>query len=472
MESLPEWGAWSLAPLIIALAAAFWTRSAAFSLLLGALVGVMMLGSDPAHGLNTLFQEALGSANFIWICEIVLLIGIFFELLKHSGVLSSMARKVPQRITTRKGVALTTWGMGLVIIDDYFSPLMSGSIMRPLADKAGMPREKLAFLLDSTTASVCILFPFAAWAAYFSGLLVAQGGPIHSPDIAVSAFIHAIPYNFYPILMLLFALLIALNRIPDFGPMAKAERRARETGQLFRPGANPLFDSDTLSDPSLSDEQAASAAPVLWLQLALPVLILFATIAAGIVLSGSVWIVEAFMAAVTFLALTLLLRKQLSGVADLVDHAFSGARSVVPALIIIALAYAINHITTQLGAAEYLIHISHDFMTPQLLVASVFLVSALISFSTGTSWGTYALMIPLVVPLAYAYNDASLDPLLYKTIAAIAGGGIFGDHASPVSDTSVLSSAGAGSDHMDHVITQLPYALVVAAVALLLYLVI
>ncbi len=297
-------------------------------------------------------------------------------------------------------------------------------------------------------------------------------------------FVHAVPYNFYPILLLLFTLAIALEVIPDFGAMAKAERRARTTGQLIRPGATPLFSTDSPADPSADSHSLDLSVPSiestaspsrrapLGLQLAAPIAILLGIIIAGIVLEGSVWIVEGFMGAVTFLSLTLFFRHQLDAVAALVEQVFAGARSVMPALIIIALAYSINSITTQLGAADYLIEVSRDFMTPKLLVVTVFLVSALISFATGTSWGTYALMIPLAIPLAYSFNGGILDPLLYKTVAAVAGGGIFGDHASPVSDTSVLSSAGAGSDHMDHVITQIPYALVVAGLATLLYLVV
>lgn len=464
---MTEWGVLSLTPMLVALVIAFRTRSAAFSLLAGCIIGVILLGLNPARGLTELFQRSLGNGEFIQVNLIVCLLGILFALLKETGAIGSFAMQFSKTRRSPRRIAFTTWAMGFFIVDDYFSPLMSGAIMRPLTDSIRMSREKLAFILDSTTASVCILVPFAAWGAYFTGLILAQGGPVETSLQAIEIFIHAIPYNFYPILLILFTLGICLRIIPDYGPMRLAEKRALETGELIRKGSTPLITTDSadiLNNPSGSVS--------LILYLLVPVVLLFGTAIGSFIFINEVRIAEAIMLAVGYLTVLMFFKKQLTGAEQLVAISTQGVKDVIPAVIIISLAYSINAVTQELGAANYLIAISQGYLTPELLVASTFLLTAFISFSTGTSWGAFAMMVPIALPLAYGYTDNQIDPLIFKTVAAIAGGGIFGDHASPVSDTSVLSSAGAGSDHMDHVITQLPYALTVAIVTTAIYLII
>ncbi len=460
-----ELGVWSLAPLIVALVFSFKTRSAAFSLFAGVLVGVVLMGDDPVRGMNALVQNSLGNADFLWLCEIIIFIGILFELFKESGVIAAFAKRVSRAGSSAKRVKFTSWAMGFVIVDDYFSPLMTGAIMRPLSDAARISREKLAFILDSTTASVCILVPFTAWGAYLVSLIVAQGGPVTNISEGMDLFVHSIPYNFYSIMLVVFTLGICLQFIPDFGPMRRAEIRARETGQVIREGGVPLIsdEGDTLTR---SKEHTVN----LLSDLLLPVLIVFGVAVGSFVYAQSILTAEAFMLAVFYLGGSMLFKKQLDGAAHLSEVAMRGVKNVMPAIIIVALANCINTITTELGAANFIISSTQSLLTPGLLVAITFLLTATISFSTGTSWGAYALMIPLALPLAYNFSGGTVDLLVLKTVAAVAGGGIFGDHASPVSDTSVLSSAGAGSDHMDHVVTQLPYALVVAGLTCVAYL--
>ncbi len=203
-----------------------------------------------------------------------------------------------------------------------------------------------------------------------------------------------------------------------------------------------------------------------------PVVIVLGVAVGSYVFFDSILIAEAFMIAVVYLSISMLITRQLKSVGQLTDAAMAGILSVIPAILIVALAYALNATTQSLGAAEWIINVSQGIMTPATVVALTFLLTAVISFATGTSWGAYALMIPLALPLAYSFTGGVVDPLVYKTVAAVVGGGIFGDHASPLSDTSVLASAGAGSDHMDHVITQIPYAVLIAVVTLVLYLVV
>jgi len=454
-----DWGALSLLPLVATLVLAFITRSALIAMLTGTFAGTVMLGGAPGVGLNELFQRALGNGDFIWICEIVVLIGILFELFRRAGVLGALARRFAGISGHRRGVELTSWGMGFVIVDDYFSPLLTGAVMRPMSDRAGIPREKLAFILDSTTASVCILVPFTAWGAYVSSLIAAQGGSVTSVAEGLTVFIAAIPYNFYPILMLLFTLLVCAGVIPDYGPMRKAEQRAATTGALVRPGGKPLVADD--GDDVLADAARMDAS--LLLELVMPVVLLIGVGAWTLVQTGSVRIVEAFMLAVAWLFCVLAIRQRFSGIEDVADAVVVGTKNVMPAVLIVALAYALNTVTAELGVGHYIVEQFTADLTPNSLVLITFLMTAAISFATGTSWGAYAVMMPVALPVAYEFTGGAVDALVCQTVAAIAGGGIFGDHASPVSDTTVLSSVGAGSDHIDHVVTQLPYALTVAA---------
>lgn len=463
---MTDWGLWSLTPLGVTLLLAFVTRSALLAMLIGVFVGTLMVGAVPGAGLNALFQASLGNADFIWICEIVVLIGILFELFKRADVLDALAQRFSARGGGRRRVELSTWGLGLVIVDDYFSPLMAGTVMRPLSDRARIPREKLAFLLDATTASVCILVPFTAWGAYVASLVASQVGGGMTADRALSVFIAAIPYNFYPWLMVAAALLLALGWLPDVGPMRRAERRARETGAVLRPGAQPLTDLG---------EGAAAAPPLpgrasLLMELALPVAVVIGIGVWSLVALGSVKIVEAFMAGVTSLVVVLGARRRLRRVRDLTDVIVRGAQGVMPALLVVALAYALNAVAQQLGVGAAIVAWFDGGLDGGRLVALTFGVTAAVAFSTGTSWGAFALMMPVALPVALDNAGGPMTPLVFQTVAAVAGGGIFGDHASPVSDTTVLASVGAGSDHMDHVVTQLPYALAGALLTIAAYL--
>ncbi len=461
-----EPGLLTLLPLAITLVLAFVTRSALVALAAGTFVGSLLLGAAPGVGLNELFQASLGNADFIWICQIVILIGVLFELFRRAGVMRTLAARFASARGGRRRVLVTTWGMGFLIVDDYFSPLLTGAVMRPMSDAARISREKLAFLLDSTTASVCILVPFTAWGAYLASLIAAQGGPVASTDQALTVFIQAIPWNLYPIIMLATALAVAIGLIPDIGPMRTAEVRALETGQVLRPGARPLAGDE---QQTTMDESGLAGTPSLLLELLVPVALLIGYGAWTLISNGSVQIVEAFLLATSYLLLALAVRRRLTSVEDVASTVVQGASNVMPALLIVSFAYALNAATVQLGASQVIVDLFADGLNPNGLVAATFLIAALMSFATGTSWGTFALMMPLSLPLAYEFSGGELTSLVYQTVAAVAGGGIFGDHASPVSDTSVLSSVGAGSDHFDHVVTQLPYALLVAALTLAVY---
>jgi len=475
VESEYSYGLLSLAPLVLALASAFVTRNAIFALFVGCMIGVIMMvyadtGSlifNPVYGFSDLVQASLGGGEFIWITLIVVFIGILFELFKKAGVIAKFAESVSTKCQTPRQVKAMTWLMGFIVVDDYFSPLMIGPIMRPLSDKAVVPREKLAFILDSTTASVCVLVPFMSWGAYLAGLILKEGGPVQDIETAISVFAHSIPYNAYPIFLLVFSLLICLEKFPDFGPMATAEERAKKESKVLRDGAVPMV-SDEGGDLFVQNDKAS-----LFSELLVPIVIIFGTVIVSYFVFNNMRIAEAFMSAVFYLSILLFLKGTLASVNELIRVCLQGINSVMPAVVLMALAYCVNSVTKDLGAAEYIMTVSEGLMTPEFFVAATFFITAVISFSTGTSWGAYALMIPFVLPLAYSFTSGNAaDPVVYKAIAAVVGGGIFGDHSSPVSDTSVLSSLGAGSDHMDHVLTQVPYALLVGVVTIGFYLIV
>jgi|TARA_B110000881_G_C18604615_1_gene538467 Na+/H+ antiporter NhaC len=462
---LGEWEYISLLPLVITLLLAFVMRSALIAMLVGTFIGTLLIGLTPGVGLNQIFQASLGNDDFIWICEIIILIGILFELFKSSGALNLLAERVMKRQKKRRNVELSAWAMGFMIVDDYFSPLLTGAIIRPISDRVSIPREKLAFILDATTASVCILFPFTAWGAYVSSLIAAQGGPVDSVEQALSIYILAIPYNIYPILLIIFTLFICAGLISDFGPMKTAEERVKNTGALIRSGSVPMVSEDDHIDVNAR----IGRQPSLVFELLMPIILIIGVGVISIVVLGSVKIVEAFLLAVTYLIIVATYKKRFKNAVEIGELIVSGMKSVSGALLIIALAYSLNTVTSELGAADLIIDLFAEDLTSSTLLIMTFLVTAIISFSTGTSWGAYAMTIPVVLPLAYELTGGQITPLIYQTVAAIAGGGIFGDNASPVSDTTVLSSVGAGSDHIDHVITQLPYALLIGAISIVFY---
>lgn len=454
-------------PLAITLVVAYASRSATFALITGCLTGIILYGRDPAGGFVDLASEALGNSEFIWITIIIIAIGILFEFYKYTGVFRSFTRKLASSFSSERGTGFSAWLMGLFIIDDYFSPLMSGMVMRPLTDRLRISREKLAFILDSTTAPACVLFPFTAWGAYLAGLTADQGGAAADPSIAFSVFLNSIPYNFYAIILIIFTLGIALKIIPDFGPMRKAEKRARTTGAVIRPGASPLISEEA---DGVAGEGEVKANLIT--DMVVPLAIIIGVAATTLIVQGSVKIAEAFITSVAYLSVLMFVTRRMNGITGLINLFYRGMKSVIPALVIIALAYCLNTITRDLGSAAYITGLADGLLTPSLLVAATFFFTSVISFSTGTSWGAFAIMMPFSLSVAYTFTGGEIEPLIYKCVAAVAGGGIFGDHSSPVSDTSVLSSAGAGCDHMDHVITQLPYAILVGVATIIIYLVV
>ena len=279
----------------------------------------------------------------------------------------------------------------------------------------------------------------------------------------MQAFVYAVPFNLYAWLSVLVVGLVIVGVVPLFGPLKRAEARAQNEGKVFRDGADPLLGEE------LTDLQPFEGVRThLFLNFVLPVLIVIGVAVSTFVVMGSAKTMEAFLAAAVVLGV--IMRLQGIPLNDIMKTATAGMKGVMPAILILALAYSLNQLSKEMGTAGYIVEISRDWLSPTLLPAITFLLAALIAFATGSSWGTFAIMMPISVPVAFVFTGDTLTPLVYATIAAVAGGGVFGDHCSPLSDTTVLASTGSACDHMDHVRTQIPYALAVALVSLAIYL--
>ena len=462
-----DYGILSLAPALIAVILAFITREALFSILCGVLVGLLITGQDLLFGFTGIIQSALGNADFIWVIGIEVFIGIMVAFFQKSGAISAVANKLNEklhitpRIAQVMGAALGV----LIFFSDYFSPLFVGNVMRPITDKAKVSREKLAWLCDCTSAPVCITLPFSAWGVYVAGLVVGFG-TFATAEAGQNAVIHASVFQLYGILTIVMIFLVALGFIPDFGPMKKAEERARTTGKVIADGSTPM-----LSNELDNIKPKEGFKPNIVLHFLIPAIIIICTTIGTYVVMGSAKTLEAFVLAVTYQAIVLLIQKAFD-IREMIQVATEGIKSVVSAMLILSLAYCINAISKTLGTANFVISVTESWMTPATLLAMTFAVCAFISFFTGTSWGVYAIMIPIAMPLAFSMSGGVEGSLVYAEIAAVMGGGAFGDHCSPLSDTTILSSLGAGSDHVDHVKTQLPYALSVAVLCLIGYIII
>ena len=459
----PHWT--SIIPPLLAVGLAFITRDAIISLLIACFVGILMMGEGIA-GFPPFLVRALGNEDFIWICLIEFCIGILVAFLQRSGAITMFTERAGTWVKNRRQVSLLGWGLGVTIFfSDYFTPLFVGPVMRDITDKFRISREKLAYICDSTAAPLLSIIPITSWAVYMGGLSVGTAG-IVDRDMAMTVFLRSIPYNFYGLLTVMMVGLIAVRFIPEFGPMKKAEERAYREGKVLRDGAVPMMGKE-LTD--LMPADASKTNP--FLNFFLPVIIIVTINIGTFITLGTAKVLESYMLAAAVLGIVLWLQR-VDPLSGLMKAVLAGVKGVMPAVMILALAFCINLLSKEMMTAQYVVGATEQWLTPGLLPLMTFFLSAFISFATGTSWGTYAIMIPIALPLAYQFSGETFSSVVLGTFAAVGGGGVFGDHCSPLSDTTVLASLGSASDHIDHVRTQLPYALSVAAVVSLLYLII
>ncbi|WP_281724860.1 Na+/H+ antiporter NhaC family protein [Lachnoclostridium phocaeense] len=454
----------SVIPAILAIVLSFITRNTIVSLTIACIAGTLLAGQG-IFGFPTLLQNSLGTTSFSWVMLLNTFIGILVAYFQKTGAIQGFSQKVHEKNLSRRGAQLMAWVLGIFIyFSDSFSPLFVGSVMRSITDKAKVSREKLAYIADSTSAPVSVLMPITGWAAYLMGLAVGVGC-IATTEDASRLFLRAIPFNFYPIFAVLFVGLLASGIIKDFGPMKKAEKRAWEEGKVIRDGATPLIGKE------LTDMQPyPGLKPRVVLNFILPVFVIIGIALGTYIAFDSAKTMEAFLFVVIIMTISMMIQ----GIPfkEVMNTLTDGVKGAIPAVMLLALAYSVNELSSEMGTANYIISLTENFLTPHMLPAVIFAVAAIMSFATGSSWGTFAICMPIALPLAFSFTDNQMSLLIVACFAAVAGGGVFGDHCSPLSDTTVLSSTGAASDHIDHVKTQLPYALICGLLAFIAYLII
>ena len=462
---------WALTPPIIAIALALITKEVYSSLFLGILTGAFLnAGFDLVGTLNQVFQEGmltvLSDKWNVGILIFLIILGMMVQLMNRTGGSAAFGLWASTHIKSRAGAQLATMLLGcLIFIDDYFNCLTVGSVMRPVTDKYNISRAKLAYLIDSTAAPVCIIAPISSWAAAVSGFVKGENG--------INIFVQAIPYNFYALLTLAMMVLIIWLKI-DYGPMLIHEKNA-EQGDLFTTGIT--------TEAAITMKKGEKIGKVV--DLVLPIVLLIVCCVIGMIYTGGFFedkgFVDAFAnsdasvglvlgsAVALLITVAFYLVHQSIPFADCMECLPEGFKQMVPAMLILSFAWTLKAMTDSLGASKYVAgvveHSAGNLMN--YLPAIIFLIAVGLAFASGTSWGTFGILIPIVVSCFQGIDYQ----LMIISISACMAGAVCGDHCSPISDTTIMSSAGAQCIHLDHVTTQIPYALTVAAVSFCSFLV-
>lgn len=457
----------SILPPIFAIILALITKQVYISLFIGIWLGWTILSEfNPLLGLvNSIdaiinvFKEPANTRVIIFSA----LVGALIALTQRSGGVQGFINLISKRsfINSRRKAQIFAWAIGMsIFVESSITCLVTGTVSRPIFDKFKISREKLAYICDSTSAPVCIMIPLNAWGAYVIGLLTQVG-----VKNEIQLFISALPFNFYAIFAILLVLFIALTGF-DFGPMKKAELRAIHEGKVIADGAMPLIADEVINIPPKSDANPKARnmiIPILTMILMMPIGLYITgngNITNG---SGSTSVLWSVMTSIFVAGFLYKIQKILS-IRETIELTLKGMGGLIPLAVLMTFAFAIGAVCKELKTGEYVAHIVSKFINPKLLPSIVFLTSCFISFSTGTSWGTFAIMIPIAVPAGIA-----LGSNLSLIIASVLSGGVFGDHCSPISDTTIVSSMASACDHLDHVKTQLPYAITAASFALIFF---
>ena len=488
-------GIWSLAPPVLAILLAILFRQVVLALVAGVWIGsTLLLNFNPLAGFFEVGSRyvigAVTDSDRAHIIVFSMMFGGLAGILSRSGGARGFAQLITSFARTpRRGQVSTMLTALVVFFDDYANVIIRGNLMRPITDGLRVSREKLAFLTDTGAASVASTVIVSTWVGYEVGLIDQGLELIDYPEDGYSVFLRTIPYRFYPIFS--FALALAVGLLGrDFGPMRAAEERALRRNQPLRPGSEPATESLD-EDPGV--ERVASG---LWMAGVFPIVAVLVTAGIAIWLTGSdalaaegvtsygfrdivtnsdsyVALLWASVAGcVTGIALSV--GRRILTLGSAIGAWIAGLKSMVLAIVILVLAWCIGDVTAELHAAQYLVQVLQNVLNPSLLPTLTFIVAGVMAFATGTSWATMAVLMPLVIPLSHALAEnaglaiAVSDPILMGVVGAVLAGAVFGDHCSPISDTTVLSSMASACDHLDHVKTQLPYALSAAGIAIVL----
>ena len=461
---------WALVPPIVAIILALITKEVYSSLFVGILLGALFYSNfNPITGLDAIINDGMvpAVADNAGIMLFLVILGAMVALINRAGGSAAFGRWAETHIKTRAGAMFATFLLGvLIFVDDYFNCLTVGSVMLPVTDRHKISRAKLAYLIDATAAPVCMIAPISSWAAAVSGIVD------ESVMSGTELFVRAIPWNYYSLFTLVFVVGLSLMQF-DYGPMKLHEMNARLNGDLFTSGERRSDEADIVTSPKGRV-----------VDLVLPVLVLIACCVTGMLYVGGFFSGTSFAAAFagtdasvglpwgTLIALVFTviyyICRGLLSFKEAMECTTKGFIAMVPALLILTFAVTLKNMTGMLGAAEYVFGVMQGASRSlyNLLPAIIFLVGCGLAFSTGTSWGTFGILIPIVTDVFPADSQ-----LLIIGVSACLAGAVMGDHCSPISDTTIMASAGAQCDHLNHVSTQIPYVLTVAAISFVSYII-
>ena len=469
---MPEIGLYSLAPVIITLVLSVWSRNVVLGLFVGVFSGVLLLnGPNLFTGMSIMLEQYLvaqasNSANMGILLLMIFVAGLV-GLMEKSGGAAAFASMMTQFITNKVKAQSATWMSGcLLFFTDSGTPLIVGPLFRPIIDGLKISRAKLAWIIDSTASPVAVLIPFIGWGLYSQGLISQEYKDLGIDESAFLAYIKAVPFQFYSVLAVIMVPVVIMAKA-DFGPMRKAEEDCAK--------GIVMESAETLEAEVVTTTSLQKAKPIMvWLPLGCMLVIMFSLLVPqGFPMDMANMPSNAFRASLSTgyicaaIILIMLMRyygvRSLSGGFSLYLESMS---KVVTVLIILVLAWSLGAVGKDLGAPAYISALIDGRLPAYLIPAAVFVVGGVISFSTGSSWGTYAILIPLTIPIAHQF-----DAPMYVAIGAVLSGGLFGDHCSPISDTTILSATGAGCTQIDHVKTQFPYAIFNGSCSLIAYIV-
>ncbi len=433
----------SLIPALVAIATAIFSRRPIESLLAGVFAGLILLGPADAIGnFSAILLEVMMEETIAWVIIVCGLMGSLITLLMRVGAASAFSQVLAARANSSGTALLYTWALGLVIfIDDYLNALAVGSAMRKVTDRFRVSREMLAYVVDSTAAPMCMLVPVSTWAVFFAGVL--EVSDVVPAGEGMSLFVSSIPYMMYPWIALFMVPLVATGRIPALGPMRAAQARAAE---------GPA----SVQTEQFHFEEVDHGKQIELYHFLLPIVVLL-----GVSIYADLDVQIGILVAV---AATIILYgvQRLMAWSDMFDAVLEGIKVMVPALTIVIVAFIFKDVNDRLGLPAYVIGNLQPYMTAALLPVVVFFTMALISFATGSSWGVFAIAIPIVMPLAEAVGVSA--PL---ALGALMSASAFGSHACFYSDATVLAAQGSGCGVMEHALTQIPYALIAATLSAL-----
>jgi len=462
----------SLLPPIIAIVLALITKEVYSSLIIGIVVGgVIYAGANfegtIKHVISEGFVSSLADEYNMGILIFLVLLGALVSMMNKAGGSAAFGRWASKHIKSRVGAQLATMALGILIfIDDYFNCLTVGSVMRPVTDRNKVSRAKLSYLIDATAAPVCIIAPISSWAAAVAGFARGAGA-----ENGISLFVSAIPYNFYALLTIVMMIFISLSKF-DYGPMKLHEKNAVEKGDLFTSGTNVGGDEGEVNEKGRVCD------------LVIPVVLLIICCVIGMIYSGGFFSGEDFITAFSnsdasvglaygaavsmVITVVYFLIRRVISFKSIMESLPEGFKAMVPAILILTCAWTLKAMTDSLGAKIFISRLIEGTAGTfqSFLPAIIFLIAVGLSFATGTSWGTFGILIPIVLSV-FTHGE----PITIVAISACMAGAVCGDHCSPISDTTIMASAGAQCDHINHVSTQLPYAMTVAGVSAVSYII-